>query len=143
MKPMIIISLSTALAAMLAPCGGESGDEGLPTPTLRPIERPSSTAQLSIVSPDNGDVVRGSRVDLRLRLEGATIVPQTSTDLKPDEGHVHVLLDDTLISMIEGLEQVIPDVEPGMHRLTVEFVANDHAPFDPRVETVAVFEVRP
>jgi hypothetical protein len=77
-----------------------------------------------------------------LRLEGATIVPQTSTDLKPDEGHVHVLLDDTLISMIEGLEQVIPNVEPGMHRLTVEFVANDHAPFDPRVVTVVVFEVR-
>jgi hypothetical protein len=141
MKRMIIISLSTALAAMLAACGGESG-EGPPTPTLRPIERPSSTAELSIVSPDNGEVVRGSRVDLRLRLEGATIVPQTSTDLKPDEGHVHVLLDDTLISMIEGLEQVIRDVEPGMHRLTVEFVANDHAPFDPRVVTVVVFEVR-
>jgi hypothetical protein len=54
---------------------------------------------------------------------------------------VHVLLDDALISMTEGLEQVIPDVEPGMHRLTVEFVATDHAPFDPRVVAVAVFEV--
>jgi hypothetical protein len=140
MKRMII-SLSTALAAMLAACGGGSGHEGPPTPTLRPIERPSSTAELSIVSPDNGEVVRGSRVDLRLRLEGATIVPQTSMDLKPDEGHVHVLLDDALISMTEGLEQVIPDVEPGMHRLTVEFVATDHAPFDPRVVAVAVFEV--
>jgi hypothetical protein len=140
MKRMII-SLSTALAAMLVACGGGSGDEGPPTPTFRPIERPSSTAELSIVSPDNGEVIRGSRVDLRLRLEGATIVPQTSMDPKPDEGHVHVLLDDALISMTEGLEQVIPDIEPGMHRLTVEFVATDHAPFDPRVVAVAVFEV--
>ena len=140
MKRMII-SLSTALAAILVACGSGSGDAGPATPTIQPIERPSSTAEIGIVSPDNGEVIRGSRVDLRLRLQGATIVPQTSMDLKPDEGHVHVLLDDALISMTEGLEQVIPDVEPGMHRLTVEFVATDHAPFDPRVVAVAVFEV--
>ena len=57
--------------------------------------------------------------------------------------HVHVILDDKLISMTEGLEQSIPDVPPGDHRITVEFVASDHAPFDPRVVTVVAFEVRP
>jgi hypothetical protein len=70
-------------------------------------------------------------------------VPQTTTELSPDEGHLHVLLDDTLISMTEGLEQRIRDVEPGLHRLTVEFVATDHAPFDPRVVAVTTFEVAP
>ena len=45
--------------------------------------------------------------------------------------------------MTEGTDQVIPDVPPGPHRLTVEFVATDHAPFDPRVVEVVAFEVRP
>ena len=43
--------------------------------------------------------------------------------------------------MTEGLRQTIPDVAPGRHRLTVEFVASDHAPFDPRVVEVVAFEV--
>ena len=54
-----------------------------------------------------------------------------------------MLLDDTLISMTEGVEQSIPDVPPGEHRITVEFVASDHAPFDPRVIAVVAFEVAP
>jgi hypothetical protein len=61
----------------------------------------------------------------------------------PDEGHLHVLLDDTLISMTQGTEQTIPNVTPGPHRIQVEFVASDHAPFDPRVVSVVAFEVKP
>jgi hypothetical protein len=95
-----------------------------------------------VTFPGNGEIVRGSTVDLRVDLEGARIVPQTTTELAPDEGHLHVLLDDELISMTEGTRQRISDVRPGVHRLTVEFVANDHAPFDPRVIAAVVFEVR-
>ena len=128
------------VAAALVACGG-SGD-GSRSPSPSPIARPSSTAELTIVSPENGQIVRGSAVELRVELDGARLVPQTSTDIAPDEGHLHVLLDDELISMTEGTEQEIPDVAAGSHRLTVEFVASDHAPFDPRVVTVVVFEVR-
>jgi hypothetical protein len=53
-----------------------------------------------------------------------------------------VLLDDQVISMTEGLEQQIADVTPGTHRISVEFVASDHSPFDPRVVSVVAFEVR-
>ncbi len=74
-------------------------------------------------------------------LEGATIVQQASTDIRPDEGHLHLLLDGELLSMTAALELDIPDVELGDHLLQVEFVAADHAPFDPRVVTVASFEV--
>ena len=87
--------------------------------------------------------MHGSTVDLRVKLRGAKLVPVTTTDIVPDEGHLHVLLDDTLISMTEGLEQTIPGVAPGEHRITVEFVASDHAPFDPRVVSVVAFEVKP
>ena len=93
--------------------------------------------------PKVGEVVHGSAVDLRVKLQGAKLVPATTTHIVPDEGHLHVILDDTLISMTQGLEQTIPDVPPGKHRITVEFVASDHAPFDPRVVSVVAFEVKP
>lgn len=136
------LALVGLAAATLVACGG-GGGSGSESPTLSPIARPSSTAQLAVLSPENGEVVRGSTVDLRVELEGATLVPQTTTDIAPDEGHLHVLLDDELISMTEGTEQEIPDVSAGSHRLTVEFVASDHAPFDPRVVAVVAFEVHP
>jgi hypothetical protein len=94
------------------------------------------------VAPRTGQVIEGSKVELRVKLEGAKIVPATTTNIVPDEGHLHVLLDDRLISMTQGVDQVIRDVAPGEHRITVEFVASDHAPFDPRVVSVVAFEVK-
>jgi hypothetical protein len=136
------------LALLVAACGGDGIDPSPSappaspsSPPASPIPRPSSSAELTVISPANGDVVEGSTVELRIDLRGARIVAQTTTELAPDEGHLHVLLDDELISMTEGLEQSIPDVSPGLHRLTVEFVASDHAPFDPRVVVVVAFEV--
>jgi len=61
-----------------------------------------------------------------------TIVQQTTTAIKPDEGHVHLYVNNVLVSMNYGLEQDIP-VQPGSLVLKAEFVASDHAPFNPRV----------
>ena len=127
---------------LLAACGG-GGNDNTPGETGSTGARPSSTAKLSILDPKVDQVVHGSSVDLRVKLRDARLVPVTTTNIVPDEGHLHVLLDDTLISMTQGLEQTIPDVAPGEHRITVEFVASDHAPFDPRVVSVVAFEVKP
>jgi hypothetical protein len=152
-KPNRIVGIVvTTVAIALAACADEAPGAGAgtgpstasgssPSATASAIDRPSSPARLTIDSPANGEVVEGPDVVLVVGLRGATIVPQTTTDIVPDEGHLHVLLDDELISMTEGLEQTIPDVGPGVHRITVEFVASDHAPFDPRVVTVVSFEV--
>jgi hypothetical protein len=128
-------------ALLLAACGGDGG--GATDTTGSTGKRPSSPAKLSIVDPHVGEVVEGSSVDLRVKLQEAKLVPTTTTDIVPDEGHLHVLLDDRLISMTEGLEQTIPDVTPGPHRIQVEFVASDHVPFDPRIVAVVAFEVKP
>jgi hypothetical protein len=150
--PIRSLALAALTALTLSACGdggsaseptGDTQTGATPSATLSPIARPSSTARLTIDSPVNGQTLSGPTVDLRIDLQDATIVPQTTTDISPDEGHLHVLLDDELISMTEGLEQTIPGVAPGLHRLTVEFVASDHAPFDPRVVVVVAFEVRP
>jgi hypothetical protein len=138
------LALIVATAFVLAACGSSGdGGSGATGATAPNSDRPSSTAKLAIVLPKVGEVVHGSSVDLRVKLQDAKLVPATTTHIVPDEGHLHVILDDTLISMTQGLEQTIPDVAPGEHRIMVEFVASDHAPFDPRVVSVVAFEVKP
>jgi hypothetical protein len=41
-----------------------------------------------------------------------------------------------------GLTDTISNLTPGPHLLQVEFVATDHAPFDPRVIAVTSFQVQ-
>ena len=125
-------------------CGGSREGDYEPTSSAPSVavERPTSTGVLAIASPTNGQRVRGDSVELEVDLQGATIVDQTSTDLRPDEGHLHVMLDGQLVSMTSGTSQVLGDLEPGDHLVQVEFVATDHAPFDPRVLAAVTFEVK-
>ena len=132
---VVVIAATMTLAA----CGGGSGTAG-PSP-IAPAPRPSSSATIAILSPTNGDVVTGDRVKVKISLEGAKIVPQTSTNIRPDEGHIHLLLDGDVVSMNYGLDDTI-GVTPGQHVLRTEFVAADHRPFEPRVFTEVVFEVK-
>jgi hypothetical protein len=135
--PALIVCLVVTAAA----CSGPSAPS--PVVTLTPANspsaapRPSSLATVSIVEPTDGATVTGTSVHVILQLSGATIVTQTTTNIKPDEGHVHLYLNGQLVSMNYGLEQDIA-VVPGTYVLKAEFVAADHAPFNPRVESSEV-----
>jgi len=122
--PMRGASIALAAAMMLGACGGPS-----PSPSLT---RPSSPAKITILSPTAGESVQGATVHVVLSLTGAKIVKQTTTKIRPDEGHVHLYVDNVLVSMNYGLEQDL-QVHPGTYVLRAEFVAADHAPFSPRV----------
>jgi hypothetical protein len=126
-----------ALALVAVSCGSDG-----PTTSSPAAARPSSTAVLSITTPKDGSTIHGSTVDLVVSLTGAKLVAATTTNLQPDEGHLHVTLDDQLLTMTSGTSYPIPDVPPGQHLLKVEFVANDHAPFDPRVIAAVSFTVK-
>jgi hypothetical protein len=134
-----------AVALGLAACsGGNSGGSGEPaTTTAVAAARPSSPAKLIITTPKNGQTVRQGRPELRLELDGGRIVNQTTTRIQGDEGHIHLLLDGKLVAMNYGLRQRLPALPPGQHVVQVEFVAADHAPFEPRILTQAAFEVAP
>jgi hypothetical protein len=145
-----------ALAVTMAACGGSSGgstgstgatsttgSSGSTTTSGSIGPRPSSPAVLTILAPKNGEVIHGTSVDLRVRLQHAKIVPATTTHITPTQGHLHVILDDQLISMTEGTEQQVTGLTPGLHRIQVEFVASDHAPFEPRVIAIVSFQVKP
>jgi hypothetical protein len=107
------------------------------------LGRPSASATIEFVSPRNGDVFRGdpASIPVELRLEGGTVVPFTSLRLVPNEGHIHLYLDGSLVSMTTGLEAQIA-APPGQHQLRAEFVAVDHGPFQPRVVATTAFRVR-
>ena len=145
----MIVGACAALVLATAACssGGGTPQPGTgatgssPTPSVI-ADRPASTAKLAIVSPTNGQVVTGTTVQMKVSLKDATIVDAATSDVVPDEGHLHVLLDDQLISMTGGTTQLLANLTPGQHLLKVEFVASDHAPFDPRVITAVAFEVQ-
>jgi hypothetical protein len=135
----ILPALLVTAALVLAGCSnGGTASAGTTTPTARP----SSPAKLSILSPTNGEVVKGSVVHVRLKLENAKIVKATTTHITPTTGHVHLYLDDRIISMNYQLDNTIANVTPGSHLLRAEFVASDHLPFDPRVFVQVTFEVK-
>jgi hypothetical protein len=112
-------------------------------PTIAAI-RPSTSARLHILSPRAGQVFRGdpAQVPVRLQLIGGRIVNITSTRLIPNEGHIHLFLDGSLVTMSYSTSQTLP-LSPGTHHLVAEFVAVDHGPFNPQVLTGVAFRVVP
>ena len=94
--------------------------------------RPSSPAEVFVTSPRNGTTVTGTTVHVTVAVKNAEVVQQTSLAINPTQGHVHLYVDNALVYMSYTLEQDLP-VQPGTHTLRAEFVASDHAPFDPRV----------
>ncbi len=104
-------------------------------------DRPSSTAVLRIAEPLEGQRVSTPTLDVVTEIAGATVIGGAETEVEPDTGHVHVYVDDRLMSMAYAPEQTIAIdwLSPGPHVLRVEFVAADHEAFDPPVETRVTF----
>ena len=128
-RPAARALVALADAELVTACGSPAAT---PSPAASSGPRPSSLASVEIVEPAAGSAVTGTTAHVVLKLTGATIVPATTTTLRPDEGHVHLYVNNVLVSMNYGLEQDIP-VQPGSIVLKAEFVAADHAPFSPRV----------
>lgn len=139
---LLAVAAALAVSAAIVPRAIFPSSPATGTSASDPGPRPSSTAALGFAAPTDGQTVSGDEVEVVLDLQGGRIVEGTSTDLAPDTGHVHLVLDGELVSMTYGLVQVVDlrDVGPGSHTLQAEYVAADHAPFDPRVTAVVRFE---
>jgi hypothetical protein len=146
-RPRPATLVLAALAALIL--GAGSGDDGaaggsMPTPAPTTLgARPRSSATLTILAPRNGQTISRQAPEVRLGLRGARVVPHATTRVRPDQGHLHLLVDGRLVAMDYGLHERLPTLAPGQHLVQVEFVAADHAPFEPRVLAQAAFQVRP
>jgi hypothetical protein len=126
------LALASITAAILGACSGGPSPSSV-HPSLGSLApRPSSPVIVRIVEPADGATVTGTTVHVVLELVGGSIVTETDIAIRPDQGHVHLYVNNALVSMNYGLEQDIP-VEVGTLVLKAEFVAADHAPFNPRV----------
>jgi hypothetical protein len=127
---------ATAVLLLVSGCGSSPASVS---------DRPSTSAQLQIVSPTANEVA-GPDVTIQLSLTGARVVSTTNTGgsvrLPSDQGHVHVSVDGLLVSMAFGLSQQLPHLTAGPHSLQAEFVAIDHKPFSTRVVAAVLFQVR-
>lgn len=135
----VLVFLTVALT--LASCGGGGGDatDGSGSTSAA---RPESPATITILSPKNGDVIKGSTTEVKMKLEGGKVVDASVTKITPTTGHVHVQLDGKIVAMTSGLTQELTGLTPGTHTLRIEFVAADHGPFDPRVFDEIAFTVK-
>jgi len=133
---------ATLVSLALTACGGTPDPEPSATATTTdPTQRPSSPAVITVVEPVAGATIEGPDVPVKVELENATVIEEVTTELSPDEGHIHIALDGKTITLLAGLEETVPNVPPGPHLLEVEFVAGDHGPFNPRVVRTVSFTV--
>ena len=138
----ITMLVAATVVTVLFSCGSGGSSGGSTSTSATTSPRPATTAHLAILAPADGQVIHGTTLMLRLSLTSAEVVAAANvTNIVPDQGHLHVILDDQLVTMTAALQQTIP-VTPGQHLLKVEFVANDHAPFDPRLIKAVSFEVK-
>jgi len=132
------------LALLLAACGSSGAPASSASASDSPAgsgdlsSRPSSPATVTITQPVSGSTVTGPTVHVVLDLENATITSVTTTSISPTQGHIHLYVDNVLVSMNYSLEEDLP-VHTGTYVLKAEFVAADHAPFNPRVWSPDVF----
>jgi hypothetical protein len=112
-----------------------------PVASYNPASRPSSPAKLRFIQPQDQAQVKAGVVHVQLALEGASIVSQTTRNITPTTGHIHFSVNDKLIAMNYSTMQDVP-LTAGLYRLTAEFVAADHIPFSPRVQTSIVVIVQ-
>jgi len=142
------VGASLALLLATAACAPVAGATASPPSAVSPVPaasasasigpRPSSPAVVNITQPAVGASVAGPTVHVVITLTGAQIVQATTTDVAPDKGHVHLYVNNQLVSMNYGLEQDL-SLQPGTYVLKAEFVASDHVPFNPRVWSPEVY----
>jgi hypothetical protein len=128
--------LGAALVVALAGCSSGSNSS-----SPQPPARPATSARIQLLSPTPNQET-GPDVTVQVQLIGAHEVPASAGTIKPDEGHIHVSLDGTVVAMAYGDTQQLKGLTPGQHSVQVDFVAVDHIPFKNRVTAAVLFTVK-
>jgi hypothetical protein len=120
--------------AGLTGCGDKNAQSTVP-------QRPVTTARIQILEPTPNQE-SGPDLTVKVNLLGAKEVQPAQGTVKPDEGHIHIVLDGQIVAMAYGTQQDLHGLKPGTHSLQAEFVAIDHLPFQNRVTAAVIFSVK-
>jgi hypothetical protein len=131
---VLLAALSTLALTGLTGCGGDKSQSTVP-------QRPITTARIQILEPTPNQVT-GPDLTVKVDLKGAKEVQPAQGTVKPDEGHIHIVLDGQVVAMAYGTQQDLHGLKPGQHALQADFVAIDHLPFQNRVTAAVIFTVK-
>ncbi|MGH2717539.1 MAG: hypothetical protein ACRDJU_03025, partial [Actinomycetota bacterium] len=99
----------SALLPLLLAAACSSKPSANPSPTASASHRPSTPAVITILQPTSGQTVSGTTLNVQLGLSGATLEPPgVTTTVVPTEGHIHLSLDGSIVSMTGSLTQQLP-----------------------------------
>lgn len=118
------------LIPLLIGCGG--GEEAIP-----------SAPSLAILSPQAGQTVSSTTVEVQLRVTGFNLVNKLGQPAQEGEGHYHYWLDQKTGTGTPGYTSTftLTNLTEGQHTLWVELRNNDHTPLSPPVEASVTFTV--
>ena len=107
---------------------------GLAAVALAQAQEPA----VRIVSPENGDVVEGRNVELKMEVQGVSLTPRRSSNA----AYLQLRLDD--LPPLKGYSETFTfqEVAPGNHVVRVELRRADGSEFRPPRRTQVRFTVR-
>ena len=125
-------------AGPLAACGGsQPNSHASSSGTGRPI----TPGRLEILQPTANQQTEPNLTAV-LKLTGATFAGQTTTNVTPNQGFIHISVDNQQLEIVDTTEVPLYGIAPGPHVLQAEFVASDHAPFQNRPTASVSFTVK-
>ena len=143
MRRLPHVSVMAALAALLAiGCGGGSAPSGAPAPAGGSAAAPAGPAPaFTVVSPADKAEVAGPDVKVETAFQNYTFGAPGAPN-KAGEGHYHVVMDGSTITMIYEKAGMVEKVKPGSHTFEIELVRNDHVALDPPVKKTVTVNVK-
>jgi hypothetical protein len=128
-KPVVSVVL---LIAALAVGTGAFAFGGSSSSTSSGTAPAPDGVEVQITAPDDGSSVPAGRpLTVEADINGGRLTTATESD-DPTQGHLHVFVDDELISMPTRPAQEV-ELEAGDHTIVVEFTTADHRSFEPRI----------
>jgi len=95
---------------------------------------------ISIVSPKDGELIKSSKVDVKLEAENFKIVP-VGNPIKENEGHFHVWLDsEKKVSADKAVS--FENVVSGKRTIVAELVKSEHSSLNPKVTKLLTINVQ-
>jgi hypothetical protein len=125
--PVVLVALALAAGAGAFAIGASTAPQAASGTVAAP-----DGLSVEIVEPSDGDSVPANKpFDVETDVAGGELTSASQSD-DPTLGHLHVFVDDQLVSMPNVPTQEL-ELEPGEHSIVVEFTTADHRSFEPRI----------